>query len=50
MELLEDHIIEQKPSKNGKYTSLTSRKILNSSDEVIAVYQKVSQIEGVITL
>ncbi len=37
-ELLSDHKLEEKPSKNGKYTSVTSRKILNSSDEVIAVY------------
>ena len=50
IELLEDHKVEQKLSKNGKYTSVTSRKILNSSDEVIAVYEKVSQVEGVITL
>jgi hypothetical protein len=50
IELLSDHSIEEKPSKSGKYTSITSRKILNSSDEVIAVYNKVSQVSGVITL
>ena len=50
IELLSDHKIEEKLSKNGKYTSVTSRKILNCSDEVIEVYKKVGQVEGVITL
>ncbi len=50
IDLLSEHKISEKLSKNGKYTSITSRKILNSSDEVVEVYMEVSQIEGVITL
>ncbi len=50
IELLEDHKVVEKLSKNGKYTSISSRKILNSSDEVIEVYQRISKVEGVITL
>jgi len=50
LELLMDHEIKERESKNGKYTSITSRIILNSSDEVIAVYNSVSQIEGIIKL
>jgi putative lipoic acid-binding regulatory protein len=48
--LLEEHEITEKKSKTGKYTSITSRKILQSSDEVIEVYKVVSKVEGVITL
>lgn len=50
IDLLTDHKISEKPSKNGTYTSITSRKLLQSSDEVIEVYKLVSTVEGVITL
>ena len=50
LELLDEHTISEKLSRNGKYTSITSKKLLNSSDEVIQVYEKMSRIEGVITL
>lgn len=48
--LLEEHEISEKLSKTGKYTSITSRIIVNSSDEVVEVYKTVSKVEGVITL
>ena len=47
---LTDCNLSRKESKNGKYTSITARKFMNSSEEVVAVYQKMSKIEGVITL
>jgi hypothetical protein len=47
---LSEHKITEKLSKNGKYTSVSSRKIMNSSDEVIEIYQTLSKVEGVITL
>lgn len=50
IELLTEHKITEKISKNGKYTSITSRKILQSSDEVVEIYKTISQVEGVITL
>lgn len=48
--ILEDHQIMERPSKNGKYTSISSRKIFNSADEIVEVYQSVGKIEGVINL
>ena len=47
---LSGHRISEKLSKNGKYTSITSSKLLNSSDEVVAIYKDVSAVPGVITL
>lgn len=42
--------ISQRPSKNGNYTSVTCRKLVESSDDVVALYHEVSKIEGIITL
>tara|TARA_Y100000768_G_scaffold388765_1_gene386919 strand:- start:3733 stop:4047 length:315 start_codon:yes stop_codon:yes gene_type:complete len=50
LELLDEHHVSEKLSRNGKYTSITSKKLLHSSDEVIQVYEKMSKIEGVISL
>ncbi len=47
---LSGHKISEKLSKNGKYTSITSSKLLNSSEEVVAIYKDVSAVPGVITL
>lgn len=48
--LIDDHEIQEKISSGGKYTSITSKKIFASSDEVVAVYHKVSKIEGIVSL
>jgi len=48
--LLEEHEIEEKVSRNGTYTSVTSRKIAHSSEDVVAVYEMVSKIEGIMSL
>lgn len=37
-------------SATGKYQSLTCRKLITSSAEVLAVYSRLSKIDGVITL
>jgi putative lipoic acid-binding regulatory protein len=37
-------------SKSGKYTSMTFEIACQSSDDVISIYQKVSKIEGIVTL
>lgn len=50
IEALSDHKIEEKPSKNGKYVSITSRKLVENSDAVVDVYLEVGKIEGIITL
>lgn len=45
-----DHKLSERASKNGNYTSITCKKLVKSSDDVVAVYQKVSKIEGIISL
>jgi putative lipoic acid-binding regulatory protein len=42
--------IRLRPSKNGKYTSITAREIMTSSDAVMECYAQASQIEGLIAL
>ncbi len=42
--------INVKESKNGKYSSFTMKKHIDSSDEVIEIYLKVRKIEGLIAL
>lgn len=39
-----------RPSRSGKYTSMTFEIKCQSSDDVISIYQKVSKIEGIVTL
>ncbi|HTH55978.1 MAG TPA: DUF493 family protein [Cyclobacteriaceae bacterium] len=48
--LFPNHESSERSSKNGNYTSVTINMMVNSSDEVISVYQKVSTIEGIIVL
>lgn len=43
-------VIDSKPSKTGKYTSLTILVNMNDPDEIIAIYRGVSKVEGVISL
>ncbi len=43
-------VIKSKPSKTGKYTSLTIMVDMNSSDEIIKKYKEVAKVEGVISL
>jgi hypothetical protein len=37
-------------SKNGNYISISARKLMTSTDEVIAIYELMGQIKGVISL
>ena len=43
-------VIHTKPSKTGKYKSLTILVKMNNADEVILKYREVGEIEGVISL
>ena len=43
-------MIEERSSKMGKYIGLTFSQIVQSSEEVIATYRRISSIEGVISL
>lgn len=50
LDMLSEHSVEERISKNGTYTSVTSRKVVHCSDDVVAVYQMVSRIEGIMSL
>jgi putative lipoic acid-binding regulatory protein len=39
-----------KESDKGKYTSITAKQVVMSSEEIIAVYRKAALIKGVIFL
>ena len=43
-------VINSKPSKTGKYTSLTILVNMKSPDEIIAKYKEVSKVKDVISL
>jgi putative lipoic acid-binding regulatory protein len=43
-------VINTKPSKTGKYTSISIHMNMNSSDEIISKYEEVGKINGVISL
>ncbi len=44
------HPVEVRQSRRGNYVSVTARMEMNSSDEVIAVYNAAAEVEDVILL
>jgi len=42
--------LHTRPSRYGRYMSITAKCTVNSSDEVVAVYQAAAQVQGVISL
>lgn len=48
--LFPENNISLRSSRTAKYTSLTCTQVMKSSNEVIAVYQQVGKIDGVISL
>lgn len=42
--------ISENPSKNGNYVAVTARKLINSTQEVIEVYEGVSTVHGIMSL
>lgn len=38
------------PSRNGKYISVSVKELMLNVDSIIAVYEKASQIKGIISL
>ena len=50
LELFADDPVRAKDSSSGRFTAFTMEMNMHSCDEVIAVYQRVSQIKGVISL
>ena len=50
LELFPSNEISTKESNNGKYVSVTAKVMMQSSETVVAVYEKAHAIEGVIAL
>lgn len=48
--ILSGHEIVEKPSKNGRYLSVTSTKHCSCADEVIKVYKHAITVEGIMSL
>lgn len=42
--------VKLKPSSGGKYVSTTIQAMMENSDQIIDIYEKVATIEGVISL
>lgn len=42
--------LNYKPSSKGKYTSVTAKVMMQSSDHVIEIYKEAQKIEGIIAL
>ncbi len=49
-DLLPPGKLSKRSSKNNKYTSITLIAQIKTSDQVIAVYQEVHKIQGIIAL
>lgn len=50
LSLLTEHTVQQRDSKTGKFTSITTKKIVHSSEDVVAVYSMMNQVEGIMSL
>lgn len=48
--LLKEAELSEKPSRNGKYISLTAKAMMLNADDIIVIYREAAKIEGVITL
>jgi putative lipoic acid-binding regulatory protein len=42
--------IAMRPSKNGNYMSISSKEVMMSAADVIAIYEESAKIKGVISL
>ncbi|MBT3984079.1 MAG: DUF493 domain-containing protein [Bacteriovoracaceae bacterium] len=49
-DILKEHRVTIRASKTGKYRSFTAHVLVNSSDEVLNLYEKVNGIDGVMGL
>jgi len=49
-DLLPNNELILKRSKKGNYVSATIKAMMPSSDAIVAIYQRASQIEGIISL
>lgn len=47
---LDGFTINQTLSKNGNYISISARKLMASTEEVMGIYVSMSKVEGIISL
>jgi hypothetical protein len=47
---LDGFSVVETPSKNGNYISINARKLINTTQEVVDVYELMSKIKGLISL
>lgn len=50
MALFPKNEVTIKPSSGGKYISTTIQSLMDSSDDIIEIYDKAATIEGIISL
>ncbi len=50
LDILSGYQISEHPSKNGTYVSISAKKLMKSTDEVIDVYVRMSPLKGVMSL
>jgi len=50
LEKLIGFTITETPSKKGNYVSVTARKLMQSTQEVIDIYEMMGEVKGVISL
>lgn len=48
--LFEEDTVKVRASRKGNYISVTAKPLMQSSEEVIAVYKAAAEVEGVISL
>lgn len=49
-DVLDEIDIKEKVSKNGNFKSITLKKKMKNSQEIIEIYEKVGNVDGVMTL
>lgn len=49
-EIFSSHEVKERPSRNGKYVSLTINMLANSAEQIIEKYLETYKIKGIIAL
>lgn len=50
LKVLQGMEIEQKASSNGNYISVSGKKTMHTSQDIIVIYERAAQIKGIISL
>lgn len=49
-EILDGYQLKTKASRNGNYLAVTLKPVMESSEEVIRIYRRASEIKGIVSL